>query len=669
MRINVGFDLSGDNTIFYDTTFNKIYACIYQVGQSYLNAEQATDNRILLSQLQKQLDVKVLQYPYCLLQECFQVDVLSMRVLVLNMAFAREPDLLQDFTRLAPYEQGPLLSLERSVLLCQSSGSIKSNSVQQYLSSGLNQWKLCAPLDQQCSGRLMQSLIIADGVWEFLQSVEGGGGINLSSLLPLQFQEINLTPQLKIAHGLYESQLSDSLPALLCIEGLNADDRLSYVKAQCSRIYDGKRVCFDIVEMQFSSDLTLDSFNDIISRLACAYLYARENQQPFFCYWSNIGKYRDQWPAIRSLIAKLTMLENAYIIISDTENYPYFEHKRILKQLKAADRKKCWQTLAQCRQETLTEQELSLISALYPLNGEQFQRAVVSLADDTGQSFLPRLQQVCLAQLSVCDGSLATHCLPRYSLADMQLTDDIQTHLQSLITRMQYSGEMTAILPHYRPGIQALFWGKPGTGKSMAAEALAKELHLPLYKVNLANVASKWIGESEKQLANLFDQAEAQNAVLLFDEADAIFSKRSEVESSHDKNANMGVSYLLQRMEDYSALLLLSTNFKHNIDDAFLRRFDAVIEFTLPDSRRRLNHWKKLSTNRPGFDEQIDIGTLAEGFELSIAQIDNVYQQALLSALQVSGPIQKEQLLQALKRELAKEQASLLSQQQLQNWL
>jgi SpoVK/Ycf46/Vps4 family AAA+-type ATPase len=252
----------------------------------------------------------------------------------------------------------------------------------------------------------------------------------------------------------------------------------------------------------------------------------------------------------------------------------------------------------------------------------------------------------------------------------MVLSDSTKDQLNELIDRIRFSDALKRKIPNFLAGAQALFWGKPGTGKSMAAEAIAGQLKLPLYRVNLANIASKWIGESEKHLAEIFDIAEKQNAVLLFDEADAVFSKRSEVESSHDKNANMGVSFLLQRMETYTGLLLLSTNFKGNLDNAFLRRFNNTIEFSLPDNAARITLWDNAWKGSFKPSRNIDTSVLAQMFEFSPSQINNIAERSILYVLtNDKKEITKELLAKAIRRELEKENSSYLAEQKLADWL
>ncbi len=698
--------------------YSNLYGSIYQLGQCLLQSEQSLSIEQTIAQLQQSLDEVITQSPYSLLQEYLYLSPLCQRILCLNVALAREPDLLHDFARLAAYEQGPLLSLERSLLFCQNPGDDKDDSLHEYLKSALNQWQLLAPESNQCSGRLMQSLILADGLWSFLHAPTI---INACSFHRLQSHVLSARQKSKVGSGLYDNQIQGNLPRVLFIEGLNAKEHLAYVKALCSK--DNKETKADRADraggagkeksasihlyevgeglgsgsgegsaklstnnsvepgMTHEQNIPIESLKQ---SLVCAYLHARVQQQNFYCYWPDFTQQLHQQPALKGLLTILSQLPQSHIILTGSEevSLPELNHKRRLRPPHAKERLASWGMLLDIDSGKpsldISKKELALIATLYPLSGDQMQSIVDQLLGDkdnsvagksvSDQPTVYRIQQACLDQLNTRDESLAKYCKPRFSFSDMQLADETRAQLQGLVTRLQYAEEMQDILPNYRPGIQALLYGKPGTGKSMAAEALANELQLPLYKVNLANVASKWIGESEKQLASLFDQAEAQNAVLLFDEADAIFSKRSEVESSHDKNANMGVSYLLQRMESYTALLLLSTNFKSNIDNAFLRRFDAVIEFSLPDKIQRYQHWQRLSTSGPSFESRIDIVGLSEIFELSIAQIDNVYEHALLSALERGGDLQKTYLIEALGRELAKDKARLLCQQDLQRW-
>jgi len=201
-------------------------------------------------------------------------------------------------------------------------------------------------------------------------------------------------------------------------------------------------------------------------------------------------------------------------------------------------------------------------------------------------------------------------------------------------------------------GISALFVGQSGTGKTMAAEVLANKLRLDLYRIDLSQVVSKYIGETEKNLRKVFDAAEGSGAILLFDEADALFGKRSEVKDSHDRYANIEISYLLQRMEDYRGLAILTTNMKGALDQAFLRRIRFVVRFPFPDLARRAAIW------RGAFPEQtpttgIDLDKLAR---LGIAggNIRNIAMYAAFLAADADEAVGMPHLLRATRVEYAK---------------
>jgi SpoVK/Ycf46/Vps4 family AAA+-type ATPase len=161
-------------------------------------------------------------------------------------------------------------------------------------------------------------------------------------------------------------------------------------------------------------------------------------------------------------------------------------------------------------------------------------------------------------------------------------------------------------------GISALFAGESGTGKTLAAEVLAKVLDLDLYRIDLSSVVSKYIGETEKNLRRLFDTAEDSGVVLLFDEADALFGKRSEVKDSHDRYANIEINYLLQRLEAYNGLAILATNLKGALDQAFMRRLRFIVNFQFPAAAERLKIWQKAFPTGIPLEEGLDFQRLAQ---------------------------------------------------------
>jgi hypothetical protein len=203
-------------------------------------------------------------------------------------------------------------------------------------------------------------------------------------------------------------------------------------------------------------------------------------------------------------------------------------------------------------------------------------------------------------------------------------------------------------------GLVALFTGASGTGKTLAARVLAGELGLELFRVDLSTMVSKWIGETERNLDRIFTAAAGSSAVLLFDEADAIFGKRSGVEDSKDRYANLGVAYLLQRLERHDGPVVLATNLRGNIDEAFTRRFDAVIEFPTPDEAHRRRLWSLLIPADAPMAEDVDLDFLAERFDLSGGGIRNAALAAAVLAAEAGTSIGMEHLTRAVAFEYAK---------------
>jgi hypothetical protein len=201
-------------------------------------------------------------------------------------------------------------------------------------------------------------------------------------------------------------------------------------------------------------------------------------------------------------------------------------------------------------------------------------------------------------------------------------------------------------------GISALFAGASGTGKTLAAEVLANELRLDLYRIDLSQVVSKYIGETERNLRRVFDAAEEGGAVLLFDEADALFGKRSEVKDSHDRYANIEISYLLQRMEAYRGLAILTTNLKSALDPAFLRRLRFVIQFPFPDVGQRAEIWRRIFPARTP-TEDLDVAKLAR-LNVAGGNIHNIALNAAFLAADAGEPVRMSHLLRAARGEYAK---------------
>ena len=203
-------------------------------------------------------------------------------------------------------------------------------------------------------------------------------------------------------------------------------------------------------------------------------------------------------------------------------------------------------------------------------------------------------------------------------------------------------------------GVVSLFGGQSGTGKTMAAGVIAGALGLDLYKIDLSGVVSKYIGETEKNLGAIFRDASLSNAILFFDEADALFGKRSEVRDAHDRYANIETAYLLQQIEDYAGPVILSTNLKMNLDEAFLRRMHFVIDFPMPEEPYRLRIWKQTMPQEVPLADDVDFAFLARQFRISGGNIRNIVLASAFLAAHDGGPLAMRHLIQATRREFQK---------------
>jgi SpoVK/Ycf46/Vps4 family AAA+-type ATPase len=255
-----------------------------------------------------------------------------------------------------------------------------------------------------------------------------------------------------------------------------------------------------------------------------------------------------------------------------------------------------------------------------------------------------------LAQRVPAWGAWDDLVLPPQSLRRLRSIIDFMRH-RDTVYRAWGLGEKVASWS----GVIAMFAGPPGTGKTLSASLIAEALGLELFRIDLAGVVSKYIGETEKNLDRVFRAAYRSNAVLFFDEADALFGKRTEVKDAHDRYANVETSYLLQKLESFEGLAVLATNLKKNIDPAFMRRIDVLVDFPFPDAATRLRLWEALIPKQMPREAGLDIGFLAERFELAGGPIQNAVQAAALTAAAEGGAVGMKHLLQGVRWELQKQ--------------
>jgi SpoVK/Ycf46/Vps4 family AAA+-type ATPase len=272
---------------------------------------------------------------------------------------------------------------------------------------------------------------------------------------------------------------------------------------------------------------------------------------------------------------------------------------------------------------------------------------------------VPEIRVGALAQNAAGLERLARRLEPAVGFDDLVLTPMTFRLLRELVGRVRHRDQVLGEWK-MRPGggrgrgVTGLFAGESGTGKTMSAEVVAGELGLELYTINLATVVDKYVGETEKNLERIFSEVDGVNGVLLFDEADALFGKRSEVRDAHDRYANIEVAYLLQRIETFDGLAILSTNLRANVDEAFTRRLDAVIDFPFPDASHREVLWTQCLGKTVPLADDVDIVFLAKAFELSGGNIRSIALTSAYLAAESHASLDMADLIRAVHREYRK---------------
>ncbi len=309
--------------------------------------------------------------------------------------------------------------------------------------------------------------------------------------------------------------------------------------------------------------------------------------------------------------------------------------------------------------------DLDEIASKFKFSGGQIKDAIFtagqiakSRSDDDLAISLLDLYLGCKAQSNQKLSSMAKKIDPRYTWEEIILPNDVKEQLKEISGHVKYRETVYSDWGFNRKlslgkGLNIFFSGTSGTGKTMAAEIIAREVGLDIYKIDLSSLVSKYIGETEKNLNKIFKEAQTSNAILFFDEADALFGKRSEVKDSHDRYANIETNYLLQKMEEHEGIVILASNYKKNIDDAFLRRLHFAIEFPFPDETLRENIWKNIFPKETPVNDDVDLGFLAN-FKITGGNIKNIALAATFLAAGSSRIVKMECIIKATKREFQK---------------
>ncbi len=310
--------------------------------------------------------------------------------------------------------------------------------------------------------------------------------------------------------------------------------------------------------------------------------------------------------------------------------------------------------------------EIFEIANKFRFSGGQIRDAAVTARNlargrhlEDGTISISDLYTACRLHSNLKLSALAQKISPHYRWGDIILPSDRLEQLHEICNQVRHRAQVYADWGFdgklaLGKGLNVLFAGPSGTGKTMAAEIIAGELGLDLYKIDLSMVVSKYIGETEKNLARIFAEAETSNAILFFDEADALFGKRSEVRDAHDRYANIEVAYLLQKMEEYDGVVILATNLRRNMDEAFVRRMHFAVEFVFPSVEDRLRIWERIWPAQTPLDADLDLGFMARRFEIAGGNIRNIALAAAFFAAHEGQSIHLSHLLRATKREYQK---------------
>lgn len=329
----------------------------------------------------------------------------------------------------------------------------------------------------------------------------------------------------------------------------------------------------------------------------------------------------------------------------------------------------CWRQQLDRAGARLGDRDLLLLASRYRLTADQIADAVAgarnaahwspAAEDPEGAITLDHLTAAARAECGHELTKLARKIVPNYRWEDIILPEDQMAQLHEICEQATYRETVFGAWGFGRKlslgkGLNVLFSGPPGTGKTMAAEVIANELRLDLYKIDLSQVVSKYIGETEKNLDRVFRAAEHSNAILFFDEADALFGKRSEVKDSHDRYANIEIGYLLQKMEEYEGIAILATNVKQHIDEAFVRRIQIIVEFPFPDEAERGRVWRVIFPKEAPLEADVDFPALARRVRLASGNIRSIARASAFYAAVDGGAIRMAHVVKASRREYQK---------------
>lgn len=347
------------------------------------------------------------------------------------------------------------------------------------------------------------------------------------------------------------------------------------------------------------------------------------------------------------------------------ERTKHFIRLQTIPQLTRAERKLLWEGYGSIY--GLEGLDTRMAAGKYRLAAGEIAKAARRLGCLMAESgsLEQKLAKVCEEVLPSPVGGSIKQIHVTYTIEDLKLPEPQKQNLLAICAQVNhrqlvYDDWNMEQKFAYGRNVSAIFVGAPGTGKTMAVHVLSSMLNLPLYKIDLSQVVDKYIGETEKKLEEIFNLAEKSNSILFFDEADAIFGKRSEVNEAKDRYANTEVSYILQRIEQYDGIVILASNYKKNIDEAFMRRMRYLVEFPMPDPETRKAIWQGSFTDQVPVDE-IDFDYLANTYELAGGIIKNIVLNAVFAAADAGESVGMKEILESMRNERMKMGKTMIS--------
>jgi SpoVK/Ycf46/Vps4 family AAA+-type ATPase len=491
-------------------------------------------------------------------------------------------------------------------------------------------------------------------------------------LAPLEWETIPIPSAVRLTvNRIVNLPRQDKMFPLLVFSGHDGSGRALAAEAVCQQL--GMRLLHvDLNALRAATENFEKQVRRVLlqQRLQNAGLYFA-SAEAFF------DQQGQQQPDTRAVIKLLMQSKRPVFIASETNNRLQellAGHRALFVQFDDPDydsRLRLWRRELNQINTTISSAELELLANSFVLTSGQITAAVTIAGDnqilstspdgaDTTAVSAESLFAAARAQSDQSLGNLAVKVRTIHTWEDLVLPALTLRRLREIAAAIKHRHVVYSDWGFEQRiasglGLKALFAGPSGTGKTMAAGVLARELGLDVYKIDLSAIVSKYIGETEKNLDRIFRAAQSSNAILFFDEADALFGKRSEVKDAHDRYANIEVAYLLQKIEEYEGVVILASNLSKNIDEAFSRRMHYVVEFPLPDDGLRERLWRGMFPSLVPLDQDVDFQFLAKQFAITGGDIRNVALDAAFMAAQDGRLVTIKQLIKAMARQFTKQ--------------